>query len=227
MTNISCVLFDCDGTLVDSETLYCEAYIVVCALYGVHINLEEAIKRFKGIKLYQIFDNIRQQYGIAQSIEVLERQYCQEVARLFNFGLKPIEGIRTLLEQIMIPIAVVSNGPFSKIKHSLELTSLLPFFNNRLFSGYTVGHWKPDPALIYYAAEEMSLPVESCILIEDSLAGAQAGIAAGIPVFYYCTDTHNPPLDHPLVTCFDAMAQLPALWHKRGWIITHTLASLL
>jgi len=36
-------------------------------------------------------------------------------------------------------------------------------------------------------------------------------------VFYYCADAHNPELDHPLVTRFDDMAQLPDLWRARGW----------
>ncbi|BAE75696.1 6-phosphogluconate phosphatase [Sodalis glossinidius str. 'morsitans'] len=114
MTDISYVLFDCDGTLVDSETLCCEAYTVVCALYGIDISLEEAIKHFKGIKLYQIFDDFRQQYGLTQPIEVLERQYRQEVARLFDLGLKPIEGIRALLEQIMVPMAGSLTGRSAK-----------------------------------------------------------------------------------------------------------------
>lgn len=150
MSDISCVLFDCDGTLVDSETLCCQAYTVVCAYYDIDISLDEAIKRFKGIKLNQIFDDIRRQYGLTQPIEVLERQYCQEVARLFDLGLEPINIIRALLEQIIVPVAVVSNGPVSKMQPLLGLTSLLPFFNDRLFSGYTLGRWKPDPALIHH-----------------------------------------------------------------------------
>lgn len=114
---------------------------------------------------------------------------------MFDLGLEPINGIRELLEQIIVPVAVVSNGPVSKMEHSLGLTSLRPFFTSRLFSGYTIGRRKPDPALIHHAAAAMSLPpMERCILIEDSLAGAQAGI----PVFYYCADPHNSPLDHPL-----------------------------
>jgi len=62
--------------------------------------------------------------------------------------------------------------------------------------------------------------VENCILVEDSVAGAQAGITAGIPVFYYCADPHNPPLDHPLVTTFHDMRELPGIWRKMGYQIT-------
>ena len=73
---------------------------------------------------------------------------------------------------------------------------------------------------MYHAAQQMGVPVEHCILVDDSEAGARAGIAAGIPVFYYCADAHNPTIDHPLVTVFTDMAQLPALWQERGWQLT-------
>ncbi|MNH32988.1 6-phosphogluconate phosphatase [compost metagenome] len=66
----------------------------------------------------------------------------------------------------------------------------------------------------------MQVPIERCILVDDSAAGAQAGIAAGIPVFYFCADPHNPPIESPLVTPFNDLAQLPALWRERGWRLT-------
>lgn len=222
MNDISCVLFDCDGTLVDSEILCCEAYVMVCKHYGIHFTLEQAIKRFKGVKLYQVFGDVQQQYGLKQDMAVLEAEYRQKVARLFDTRLEPIAGIRPLLDQIAVTMAVVSNGPVSKMQHSLGLTELLPYFGDRLYSGYDIQRWKPDPALVLHAANELNLPVDRCILVEDSAAGTHAGIAAGIPVFYYCADPHNQPIDHPLVTRFEHMSQLPALWHQRGWQLTRT-----
>ncbi|MDI5238539.1 hypothetical protein MJM34_19870, partial [Salmonella enterica subsp. enterica serovar Montevideo] len=43
---------------------------------------------------------------------------------------------------------------------------------------------------------------EKCILVDDSSAGAQSGIAAGMEVFYFCADPHNKPIDHPNVTTY-------------------------
>ncbi|KUU68365.1 hypothetical protein AWF30_18435 [Escherichia coli] len=62
--------------------------------------------------------------------------------------------------------------------------------------------------------------VENCILVDDSSAGAQSGIDAGMEVFYFCADPHNKPIVHPKVTTFTELAQLPALWKARGWNIT-------
>ena len=222
MTDISCVLFDCDGTLVDSEILCCEAYVILLARYGIAMTLEQVIREFKGVSLYEIISSVKKRYALEEQVDILESQYRAEVARLFDERLVPIPGVRELLQRIIVPLAVVSNGPVSKMQHSLGLTGLLPFFRNRLYSGYDLGKWKPDPALIHHAAAELALPVEQCILVEDSVAGVRAGISAGIPVFYYCADPHNPPIDHPLVARFEDMRQLPVLWRERGWVLTRT-----
>ncbi|MDN0093723.1 6-phosphogluconate phosphatase [Yersinia rohdei] len=220
MQQIDCVMFDCDGTLVDSEVLCCQAYVVMFAHYDIHLSLEEVIKRFKGVKLNEIVAQVSKENGLDEPIEALEKLYRAEVARLFDAQLQPIPGAKALLEQITLPVCVVSNGPVSKMQHSLGLTGLLPFFEEKLYSGYDIQRWKPDPALIYHAAKEMQVAAERCILVEDSAAGTHAGIAAGIPVYYYCADPHNLPIHHPLVTMFDDMQQLPALWRARGWHIT-------
>ncbi|VED55594.1 6-phosphogluconate phosphatase [Raoultella terrigena] len=70
---------------------------------------------------------------------------------------------------------------------------------------------------MFHAAKAMNVNVENCILVDDSSAGARSGIAAGMEVFYFCADPHNPPIVHPKVTMFTDLAQLPALWKARGW----------
>ncbi|TPG55583.1 6-phosphogluconate phosphatase [Ewingella americana] len=220
MSPIKCVLFDCDGTLVDSELLCCEAYVEMFAHFGVRVSFDEMYKTYKGVKLYEIIAIINKEQGLDVPKEEMEVVFRQHVARLFDSKLQPIEGAREVLEQITVPMCVVSNGPVSKMQMSLGKTGLLPFMGDNLFSGYDLQRWKPDPAVLYKAAEVMQIDIDRCILVEDSVAGAQAGIAAGIPVFYYCADPHNPPIDHPLVTVFYHMHELPALWRDMGYHIT-------
>lgn len=220
MNQVECVLFDCDGTLVDSEVLCSKAYVHMFAHYGIELALEEVFKKYKGIKLYEIIELVNAEHGVNLPASDLEPIFRQEVARLFDAELQPIAGARELLAQMNTPMCTVSNGPVSKMQHSLGLTDMLSYFDDRLFSGYDIQRWKPDPAIVFHAAQQMQVPVERCILVDDSVAGAQAGIAAGIPVFYFCADPHNQPIDHPLVTTFDDLAQLPALWQQRGWQLT-------
>lgn len=220
MNQIDCILFDCDGTLVDSEVLCSKAYVHMFAHYGLELSLEEMFRKYKGIKLYEIIEQVNAEYGAALPKEELEPLYRREVARLFDSELQEIAGARELLAQVVAPMCTVSNGPVSKMQHSLGLTGMLNYFDDRLFSGYDIQRWKPDPAILFHAAEKMQVPIERCILVDDSAAGAQAGIAAGIPVFYFCADPHNQPIESPLVTPFDDLAQLPALWRERGWQLT-------
>ena len=192
MSQIEAVFFDCDGTLVDSEVICSRAYVTMFREFGIHVELEEIFTRFKG----------------------------GEVARLFDTELEVIAGANELLASINVPMCVVSNGPVKKMQHSLGKLNMLHYFPEKLFSGYDIQRWKPDPALMFHAAKAMNVNVENCILVDDSSAGAQSGIDAGMEVFYFCADPHNKPIVHPKVTTFTELAQLPALWKARGWKIT-------
>ena len=218
--SVQCVFFDCDGTLVDSEMLCTQGYVNTLAQFGVTLSLQDMFEKYKGVKLYDIIADIRPNNPQMPPVEILEPAYRAEVTRLFDLELKEIAGAKALVEKMQVPICVVSNGTVPKMQHSLGLTGMLPFFKNHLYSGYDIQHWKPEPDLMYHAAQQMGVDIQNCILVDDSEVGAKAGIAAGIPVFYYCADSHNPELDHPLVTVFDDLAQLPALWQEKGWQLT-------
>ncbi|TLV09951.1 6-phosphogluconate phosphatase [Klebsiella indica] len=220
MTQPEAVFFDCDGTLVDSEVICSRAYVHMFKEFGITLDLEEIFKRFKGVKLYEIIDTINAEYGVNLEKATLEPVYRAEVARLFDTELDVISGAPALLGEVNVPMCVVSNGPVSKMTHSLGKTGMLHHFHDRLYSGYDIQRWKPDPALMLHAAKAMKVNVKSCILVDDSSAGARSGIAAGMEVFYFCADPHNKPIEHPQVTTFTRLDELPELWKTRGWNIT-------
>lgn len=220
MSQIEALFFDCDGTLVDSEVICSRAYVHMFKAFGITLDLDEIFKRFKGVKLYEIIDTINAEYGVNLDKATLEPIYRNEVARLFDTELDVISGAQALLDAVKVPMCVVSNGPVSKMQHSLGKTAMLHHFPERLYSGYDIQRWKPDPALMLHAAKAMNVNVERCILVDDSSAGAQSGIAAGMEVFYFCADPHNKPIAHPKVTTFTRLEALPALWEARGWHIT-------
>lgn len=219
MPGIEAVFFDCDGTLVDSEVICSRAYVHMFNAWSIALNVEEVFKRFKGVKLYDIIATISAEHGVTLPVDALEAAYRAEVVRLFDSELTEITGAAALLDRITVPMCVVSNGPVSKMQHSLGNLDMLAHFPGRLYSGYDIQRWKPDPALMHYAADAMGVNVENCILVDDSVAGARAGMAAGMQVFYLCADKHNPPLDGANVIAFTELAALPALWRARGWDI--------
>ena len=112
----------------------------------------------------------------------------------FAEGLDVIPGAFALLEALAIPFCVATNGPREKVELTLGLTGLRRFFPEHIFSAYEVGVFKPDPGLFLHAAQVLGVAPEFCAVVEDSLPGIAAGLAAGMRVYSLC-DTQTVPAD--------------------------------
>ena len=181
-TETLAVLFDCDGTLVNSEVLGIQVMMDSVRPYGLEIPMDEALRLFKGVKMADCVAIFERELG-----HPLPEDYVQNFRRrclqVFEERLEPLEGARELLEELSLPYCIASSAPRAKIDVCLRVTGLAPFFGDRIFSGYEVGIWKPDPGLFLHAAEAMGMAPEECAVVEDSLPGVLAGIAAGMRVF--------------------------------------------
>ena len=110
----------------------------------------------------------------------------------------PVAGIPELLawvQQQGWPCAVVSNGPQSKLQQALSRCQLLPFFNGHIYSAYDIDIFKPDPGLYLHAAAQLGAKPEQCVVIEDSLPGVHAGVAAGMTTIFYNLHNETSPSD--------------------------------
>lgn len=112
--------------------------------FGITPDSAEIFKRFKGVKLYEIIDIINAEHGVNLAKAELEPIYRAEVARLFDAELEIIAGADALLASVSVPMCVVSNGPVSKMQHSLG-KSMLDYFPDLLFSGYDIQRWEAGP----------------------------------------------------------------------------------
>jgi len=189
---IESVIFDCDGTLVDSELLANMVLVEYAASFGLHIPIEEAMRRYVGGKMADCVAGIENRLG-HKLPETFVPELRARTAAAFRTHLRPMEGARDLLASLQVPFCVASSGPREKIELSLDTTGLALFFTReRIFSAYEVGFWKPDPRLFLHAARVMGVPPERCAVVEDSLPGVTAGLAAGMPTFWF-----HPPPDMP------------------------------
>lgn len=84
MSSIRCILFDCDGTLVDSEIICSKAYVSMFSRYGITLSLEDIYREFKGVRLYEIIDVIQRRHPFTADRAEMESHYRAEVARLFD-----------------------------------------------------------------------------------------------------------------------------------------------
>ena len=187
---IKCILFDCDGVLVDSEPIALSTLVYQANELGVDIDLEFATQYFKGNSLEEVIAAIAyfRKKPVPSNFEQVYRKISFD---RFKKELKPIEGITELIPQLTIPFAVASSGPQHKIRLNLEITGLIHQFDGNIFSCYDLQKWKPDPAIYIHAAKEMGFEPKECLIIEDSLMGVQAAVASGARVYAYAEHAHN------------------------------------
>ncbi|MEZ8141946.1 phosphatase [Enterovibrio norvegicus FF-33] len=212
-TPLSCVIFDCDGTLVDSEVLSQMAMVDVFAHYDIVLDLQECLDNFQGGKLADILLQTCERYGLLISLDELEPLYRKKCESLFKTHLTPINGVPDLLnmlEEAGVDMCVASNGPVEKMELSLGMTGLLSHFTGRLFSAFDANSWKPAPDLLHYAAMNMAAPTDQCLFVDDTILGVQAGVNAGMRTVYL-NEGKKMQIDHPLVTCVSSIKELKSL----------------
>jgi HAD superfamily hydrolase (TIGR01509 family) len=205
------IIFDCDGVLVDTEPISVRIDTQILNGLGCSITQEEVIERFVGRSDTEMHNELRRDFEFDLPPD-LDRQTEHLYREAYQRELKPVKGIEQLLERITIESCVASSGTHDKMKFTLGLTGLYKFFEGRIYSASEVKHGKPAPDLFLHAAEQMGIPTEDCVVIEDSPYGLQAAQAAGMRAFAYGGGiVPRERLQLSGVTVFDSMADLPAL----------------
>ena len=181
-----CIIFDCDGVLVDSEATSTSVIVDIARDHGVDLDLEYAINEFAGQSLAYCLEYIQERTNVPLPNNIIS-VFRERTFKAFQSDLKPISGIRDLLSRLTCPICVASNAPLNKIEFNLGLLNLLDYFKGNLFSAYQINKWKPEPDLFLYAADKMGYDPKDCVVIEDSLAGVTAARAGGFEVYGYAS----------------------------------------
>jgi len=103
--------------------------------------------------------------------------------------LQAIEGAHELVQhmyqQCQGRIAVASGADRFKVEMVLNQVGLMTYFQGRVFSGHEMARSKPHPDVYLAAAQHLQVMPARCLVIEDSVAGVQAGVAAGVTVWGY------------------------------------------
>jgi len=202
-----CILFDCDGVLVDTEEISISTLVEMGNSLGANIDFEFAIVNFLGKSLEYCFDTIA--LRSAKELPVgFEEEYRVKTFEKFKKELKPIEGVHKLLNKIEVPFCVASNGPLDKMQLNLETANLNRQFEGRMFSAYQINKFKPDPALFVHAAATLGFKPEECAVIEDSDVGVRAAISGGFDTFGFANKRSEALLEKEGATLFYHMDDL-------------------
>ena len=183
------IIFDCDGTLVDSEPITVKVLIDFVREFSLELSYDDALPLFVGRDMPAILA-VLESWMNSKLPTTFSEEFRARQATALREDLTAISGAHDLLDSLQRQFCVASNAPQAKIEINLTTTGLSSFFSpDTTFSAYDIKVWKPEPDLFLLAAESLGVAPENCAVIEDSLFGLKAGFAAGMQVFGY--DPHQ------------------------------------
>ena len=173
-----CIIFDCDGVLVDSEGISAKIFQQMAKEIGFEMDHETAVDQFAGASMPENLKFIEENIE-GDLPENFEKEFRNRTYSAFKTDLKPVQGIKQLIKRVKVPFCVASSGPVKKIRLNLTVTNLIKKFEGRIFSSYEIGSWKPEPGIFLHAAKAMGFLPHECVVVEDSDAGIKAAAAGG------------------------------------------------
>jgi HAD superfamily hydrolase (TIGR01509 family) len=205
------VVFDLDGTLVDTEMIYYEAYRRALEAQGFHLAPEEHEKEFTGACNAEIERRVAML--LPETFD--QGRFHQEWRRHFTRMLTenppvPLEGVIDSLESLTgrgIPVGLASSSDLAHIELSLEKAGLRGYFAC-LAAGDEVTHGKPDPEAYLLCCRRMGIDPLRSHAVEDSTRGVRAGVAAGLHVFLLTGGKPEVPQGKDQVTLISSIADV-------------------
>ena len=184
------IIFDCDGVVVNSMHLHTEVESEAYQSVGIDISPKELALRFSGVGDTEVYRILSHETGRAISPDIAV-QIERRKKEVFHQRLKPIAGIREVLTAIEnTPRCIASGTGVDLLYYSLGIAGLYDLFAPHIYSAEMVLRGKPFPDLFLHAAKEMGHASENCLVIEDGVAGVQAGRAAGMRVLGFIGGSH-------------------------------------
>ncbi|WMD20377.1 HAD family phosphatase [Achromobacter seleniivolatilans] len=217
------VLFDCDGVLVDSEPITSHVLTQMLNELGWAITHEETMRIFTGKAVKDELPLIQSRTGVtitpAWFDEFRQRRNVALDRDLLEIPGAP-DAVRALHQVLDGRIAVASGADRIKVELQLEKVGIAECFDGRVFSGHEMPRSKPFPDVYLAAAKSLGVDPARCAIVEDTVTGATAGVAAGATVFGYSPDANGHSGAEALravgvAHVFTDMKQLPAL--LAGW----------
>ena len=213
------MLFDCDGVLVDSEPITNGVLRDMLEESGWSLSPADCMRLFVGKAVKDESALIEAQTGQPITEDWLHR-FRERRNECLMRDLKAIEGAVEAVEKIHTlyerRIACASGADRYKVELQLEKCGLMPFFDGRIFSGHEMPRSKPAPDVYLAAAAALGVSAGRCAVVEDTLTGVTAGVAAGATVFGYSQPDagHDAPAAlraAGAVAVFACMTDLPDL----------------
>lgn len=213
------ILFDCDGVLVDSEPLTNGVLCTMLNEAGWPITQQACMDAFIGKTVRSEAALIEAHTGQPLTDAWMDEFYARrnlQIERHLQAIPGAVPSARELHAMLDGRIACASGADRFKVEMQLQQVGLAELFAGRVFSGHEMPATKPAPDVYLAAAAALGVPPQRCLVIEDSVTGLTAGVAAGATVWGYCPGGAGHSSADAMraagaVRFFDDMADLPAL----------------
>lgn len=190
------VIFDCDGVLIDSEIISARMLVAELGKLGVAIDLDYVARHFLGRSYPTVMKQIRSEFGLTLP-DSFEDDYREALLAAFQRDLRVVPHVQGVLAGMGVPFCVATSSSPRRAAMSLGLVALADLVGERLFTSTLVAHGKPAPDLFLLAAARMGADPARTLVIEDSLTGIRAGLAAGMTVWRFVGGSHLGPETAP------------------------------
>jgi HAD superfamily hydrolase (TIGR01509 family) len=185
------VIFDCDGVLIDSEIISCRCAAELLRDAGIAVSTDDIVARFVGMPRRDMLRTLSGETGVRLPGD-LEARLGETIVRRFETELRAIDGVGPAIAALDRPVCVASGSDVPYIRRALALTGLAGLFrDDRLFSASMVKRGKPAPDVFLHAADRLGVAPAACVVIEDSVAGVQGAVAAGMTVLGFTGGLHH------------------------------------
>lgn len=191
------IIFDCDGTLVDSHDMNHSIMAQLANEYGnLSYSMKSVEQEYIGVDYNKFFKMVAAKEGVG--IPEYASCKCVELA-LKNIPtmMREIDGVHETLERLKphYKLNVCSNANKQIVLESLQATKIDHFFDDdKIVAGRAMATPKPAPDLFLMAAAKMNVNPDKCLVIEDSSTGVQGAVAAGMDVWGFSGAAHDPDL---------------------------------
>ena len=183
---MTAVIFDCDGTLVDSEPLSRTAWERALEPYG-YVLTEADAEASVGLPYPRVHAFFAERAALPAADEFWT-ELSAELYELIDADLEPFDDAVNAARELRargVPVAVASSSFRDRLHRTLSRAGLLDAFD-AVVAGDEVEHGKPAPDMFLLAAERLGVEPAACVVIEDSPPGVQAGLAAGMITLAVC-----------------------------------------
>lgn len=194
MTRTELVIFDCDGVLIDSEVISATMLIAELGEHGVQVDREFVSRRFLGRSYPVVLQEVRERFGITLP-DHFEAEYRARLLAAFERDLRITPGVREAIAGLRRPYCLATSSSPERVSRSLQLVGLTALFEGCVFTASMVARGKPAPDLFLHVAARYGVAPAQCLVIEDSLNGVRAGLAAGMQVWRFEGGSHLRGLD--------------------------------